>query len=242
MNATTVISLYHSGALICAGIVAVYLLLRWLSTHIAWLEVPARAHYVTAALAVLGALAVTAATGSTPNLSQIIAAVAGNILLFLPGLPPIPARKPQGGRARLTLLALLGLFAVAACSLSMGCGAAQKKALKDLATCSELAAVKDLTPTVENIIAEGTADWKQNLIDLGKRYGTDELACAVQAAAEFFASPAGTAKMGAILAAEQEGSGGKVSAESAQAAADGAKQRAAQWLAENGYAAPGGGR
>jgi hypothetical protein len=145
---------------------------------------------------------------------------------------PVQAKKPESGRASLTLVALLALAAVAACSLTMSCGASQKAALKNLATCTELAAVKDLTPTVESIIASGVSSWQAQLEALGKSFGMDELACAVTAAQQFFASPAGTAKMAAMLAAEGSG---KVSAESAQEAAAGAVQRASQWLTEHGY-------
>jgi hypothetical protein len=214
MTADTVLSLYHSGALICAAIVAVYLLLRWGTGHIPWIEEPQHAHYATAILTALGVLAVPAAAGHAPTLSMVLTAVGTLVALLLPGVAAATAPKQgQSGRASLTLVALLALAAIAACSLTMSCGASQKASLKNLATCTELAAVKDLTPTVESIIASGVSSWQAQLDALGKAFGIDELACAVTAAQQFFAS-----RLGA-------GSDGDATAE----------QRASTWLAEHGY-------
>lgn len=81
----TVFNLYHSGAFLCAGILLGYLSLRYLSTHVAWLQVPGRAHYVAAVLGGLATIIVPVSQGTTPNMSMITLVVTTIAALFLRG-------------------------------------------------------------------------------------------------------------------------------------------------------------
>lgn len=124
------------------------------------------------------------------------------------------SRKPQTGRVRNSVLVGLAMFGLAAVIVAstLGCGAAQKQALKDLATCSETAAVQDLTPTVESILMSAVTgkiskeSALAQLDGLGSSLGMDELACAVRAAQAFFATkqagPSDTSAAAAKLAGE----------------------------------------
>ena len=106
---------------------------------------------------------------------------------------PVAASK-QSGRVSMTLVALLGLFAVAACSLSMSCTAAQKKAVSDFGHCEETAAVKDLEGPVKQIgddFVAGTLtkDKALALLDsFAGAYGLDTVGCAVQLVGQLFSS------------------------------------------------------
>ena len=112
----------------------------------------------------------------------------------------------QSGRVSMTLVALLGLAAVAACSLSMSCTAAQKKAVSDFGHCEETAAVKDLEGPVKQIgedylayaacLATGgndchglTKEQAFAMLDgLAASYGLDTVGCASALASAFFSS------------------------------------------------------
>lgn len=127
------LSLYHSGAYLPLGIVAVYLALKYASLHVAWLEVPGRAHYVTAALAGLALVVVPATQGTTPNANMIFAAVAAAAALLLPGAPKSDSKTPQAGFASPGVMLLIVSIGMA---LHLGCGASarQKTLFGTLAT------------------------------------------------------------------------------------------------------------
>ena len=108
---STLSHLYSTGAFFCLGIVVVYLALRYASTHVAWLEAPGRAHWVTVALAVLAVFAIPAAQGTTPNVSMLGSAAATLLALLLPGAPPAK-KAPQSGRVDGYVLAMLVMFAL----------------------------------------------------------------------------------------------------------------------------------
>lgn len=127
---STLDKLYHSGAWLCLAIVVAYLLLRFASAHVAWLQVPGRAHYVTAILAGGALIVVPAAQGTTPNISMIVAAFSAAIALFLRGAPvaaapvvsgelPIVKDKESGFVDR----GLLGFLATFAIVVMVACGA-----------------------------------------------------------------------------------------------------------------------
>lgn len=112
----------------------------------------------------------------------------------------------QSGRVSMTLVALLAFLAVAACSLSMSCTAAQKKAVSNFGHCEETAAVKDLEGPVKQIgedvaayaecKASGGTDCKGltkdegiALLDsFGVSYGMDTVGCTIKFVEQFFSS------------------------------------------------------
>lgn len=116
---TVLVSLYHSGAFLCLGIVAAYLALKYASTHWAWLEVPGRAHYVTVALAAAATVIVPISQGTSPNAQMIFVALGTVTALLLPGAPKSDTKTPQAGFARLGLLVMIA----AICASLFGCGA-----------------------------------------------------------------------------------------------------------------------
>jgi hypothetical protein len=116
--------LYHSGAWLCLGIVAVFLVLRYAATHWAWLKEDHRAVWVSAILGGLAILIVPATQGTTPNLSMILTASFTVLALHAdPKKTPAEQDKAsaQGGFTRLSVMiaiALLGGFLLAGCSSS----------------------------------------------------------------------------------------------------------------------------
>ena len=119
-------------------------------------------------------------------------------------LPINPSNAKQSGRVRLTMLAVLALAAVAACSLSMSCTAAQKKAVSDFGHCEETAAVKDLEGPIKSIgdqfiAGKLTKDSALALLDsFGVSYGLDTVGCAVTFVEQAFgAKVSGSADTGA---------------------------------------------
>ena len=116
---------------------------------------------------------------------------------------PAPPNK-QSGRISMTLVALLAFLAVAACSLSMSCTAAQKKAVSDFGHCEETAAVKDLEGPIKSIgdqfiAGKLTKDSAMALLDsFAASYGLDTVGCAVTLVGQLFSSKvSGSADTGA---------------------------------------------
>jgi hypothetical protein len=133
--------LYSTGAFFCLGIVGVFIALRYASTHVALLEKPGVAHYVTVILAVLAVFAIPAARGTTPNASMLIIAASTALTLLLPGAPTsstspalaadLPAARlirqnlkagPSGlaGRIRLSLAGALAVVGISG-ALALSC-------------------------------------------------------------------------------------------------------------------------
>lgn len=186
----TILALYQHGALIPAGIYALYLGLKWGSTRFAILEKPNVAHWVAIALGGLAVIAVPASQGTTPNLSMVIGAVVTALSLLAPGLASAPASKASGGFVRRDLLVML-LIATAGAGglLYSACGASQKAAAK---ACEESVLKKDLTvngiattlgDAVENALATGTAGIPVALLgiasSLGMPLALDSISCAL---------------------------------------------------------------
>lgn len=114
--------LYSTGAFLCLGVLVTYLALKYASKHVAWLEVPGRAHYVTVALAVLAVFALPASQGTTPNASMLTVAFGTVMSLLLPGAPKAD-KTAQAGFVRGSLMVVL-----AAIGLSwIACGASQRQ-------------------------------------------------------------------------------------------------------------------
>lgn len=116
MDTDTIVSLYQHGALLPAGILAVYLLMRWGVGNVPWLKEPQHAHYATAIVAGLAVLAAPAAAGASPDLNHVISAVLAIAMLMVPGVSqskPDDTKKPEGGSAR---LAVMLAIALAGCS------------------------------------------------------------------------------------------------------------------------------
>lgn len=78
--------LYSSGAFIALGVFLVWKVLDWGSTHIAWLQAPGRAHYVTVAVAVAAVFGLPASQGTTPNMSMLFVAIGAAASLLAPGV------------------------------------------------------------------------------------------------------------------------------------------------------------
>lgn len=173
--------LYHSGAFMCLGIVVCFIVLRLASTRVPWLEQDHRAVYVAALLGGLGVLVVPASQGTTPNASMLLTATLTVISL---------AMNPRKLVTTATMVALL-LFLPAAAG--GGCGAQQHAAEGQLLTCAETAAIKDLIPTVENILSSGVSNWEKQLDALGLAFGRDALGCALVAAEQAFGPKTGGA-------------------------------------------------
>ena len=191
----TLIALYHSGAFLCLGIVAAYLLLRWGSTHWAWLEVPGRAHYISAVLAGLALLIVPASQGTTPNASMVVAAIGTVVALFLRGVdhPPDTSKSSQGGFARLGLVLTLAIGGIGVgCSWFQSKAPAVEAALINCAKADVGQTVVEVGLTlladVATIIEGGADGWQAALDQLGAKYGSDAEACAVKAVATVLTS------------------------------------------------------
>lgn len=75
---------------------------------------------------ILGALGYTVSRTMAKN-AAAMQTLTGEVTSQEDAAAPAPARAPQAGHARLTLLTLLALFAVAACSLTVGCGASARQ-------------------------------------------------------------------------------------------------------------------
>jgi len=118
--------LYHSGAWLCLGLVAVFLVLRYAATRWAWLKEDHRAVWVSAILGGLALLVVPATQGTTPNLSTILTAVFTVLALHAdPKKTPAEQDKAaQGGFIRLSLM--LVIAAIAGAVLLAGCGASTR--------------------------------------------------------------------------------------------------------------------
>lgn len=176
-----------------------------------WLKILAfvlTALYASGVVPTSGPLAQAMAIGAT-ILGALGYTVARTMLKTKSPLIPaqvveVPAKNPQSGRVRLTMLAVIALAAVAACSLSMSCTAAQKKAVSDFGHCEETAAVKDLEGPIKSIgdqFIEGklTKDGALALLDsFGVSYGLDTVGCAVTFVEQAFGSKVnGSADTGA---------------------------------------------
>jgi hypothetical protein len=154
---TVLEKLYHSGAWLCLAILVAFYALRFASTRISWLEAPGRAHYVTAILAVLAVIVVPASQGTTPNVGMIVAAITGNILLFLPGATASP-KTSQGGFARLGLVIFVAIFGV----IVIGCAwfKSESKAVAhdvvDCTTSTAVGAIKEFGPAIDALLLYAT--------------------------------------------------------------------------------------
>lgn len=82
----TVDKLYSSGAFLALGVFLVWKALDWGSKHVAWLQAPGRAHYVTVAVAIAATFGLPASQGTTPNMSMLFAAVGAAAALLAPGV------------------------------------------------------------------------------------------------------------------------------------------------------------
>ena len=136
MNLDTLLALYHAGAIVPVIILAAYYGGSWAGKHIAWLEVPNRAHYLAIGLGGLAVLVPSALQGTTPNAQMLLGAVAAAILLVAPGIasktppgsdsvpvsPPAPATMPNGSgpsvvkRVALAMVCALFLTDVFSCA------------------------------------------------------------------------------------------------------------------------------
>jgi hypothetical protein len=86
-------SLWRSGAIPSALIVAAFAVLSWARAHLAWLRQGHRATLTAAAIGGLGMLVQTAANGVTPNASMIM--VAATTAMAIAMNPKVEA-KPDG--------------------------------------------------------------------------------------------------------------------------------------------------
>lgn len=178
-------ALYHSGAYVCMGIVAVYLALKLLSTRVAWLEVPNRAHYVTAAIGVLALFAAPAAAGTAPSLAMIMTAFPAIIALVLPGIAPAAPSDPTLPVAKVVKVGL-----VLALALLVSC-ATLKTMSGAWATCAEadlgqIVATDGsngvtLAQDVEQLIESNGANLEGDLLALAGKVTLDAVECAVTA-------------------------------------------------------------
>lgn len=150
-------TLYHSGAWLCLAIFGVFFALRFLSTHVAWLEAPNRAHYVTAVLAGLALIAVPASQGTTPNLSTIVMAVVTVGALWSQGVTPAP-KQSQGGFLRLGLVVFVAGFGV----IVIGCAwfkSESKAVAGDVVDCTKTTAagaIKEFGPAIDALLVYAT--------------------------------------------------------------------------------------
>jgi hypothetical protein len=208
--------LYSTGAFFCLGVVVLYLALKYASKHVAWLEVPGRAHYVTVAIAVLAVFAVPASQGTTPNTSMLMVAFGTAMSLLLPGAPKVadalPSAKVVGkGFARFDVMFTLAALAGAAFAWIVVLhlqGCATFKAMSgDFAVCEKA----DLGQLVKNEegqlvplatavaeLAEGNpADLEAQALALIKTVGVDAVDCAKVAYEDTHPAGSGSA-VGAI--------------------------------------------
>jgi hypothetical protein len=138
-STSTLYALYHSGAYLCLGILAVYFALKYLSTSDGkigtWLKVPGRAHYVTAAIGVIGLFVGPLSQGTTPNAMMFFTSLPAIFALLLPGAPKKTddSRAPQAGFTSPGVMLLIVSIGMA---LHLGCGASarQKTLFATLAT------------------------------------------------------------------------------------------------------------
>lgn len=188
MTMDTILALYQHGALIPAGIYALYLGLKWSSTRFALLEVPNRAHYISVFLGALAVLAIPASQGTTPNLSMIVGAVVTALSLLAPGLsssPPSPPAAAKGSTRLGIMIALAGISVwLAVCDVA-GCAAIQKMtgawaacAKQDL---GQLVEGVPLSQVVADLIDKNTADLETQAENLIVKVGVDAYDCAVVA-------------------------------------------------------------
>lgn len=129
------LALYHSAAYVPLVILLIYYGLTWGSTHVAWLEVPNRAHWIAIVLGGLALLVPVAQSGTTPNASQLIGAAVAALMLAAPGLAKSTrTAPPQGGFATGWLMGYVAVFGIV---IASGClSSAQKTAAKTaLETC-----------------------------------------------------------------------------------------------------------
>lgn len=92
-DASAAYKLYKSGAYVPAVIVLAYLLLSLLSKNVTWLQESKRAAYVAAGIGLLSAFIPAAASGQTPNLATLLAALGAAVALILHPTPPATVVK-----------------------------------------------------------------------------------------------------------------------------------------------------
>lgn len=183
--------LYSTGALFCLGVVAVYIALKYASKHVAWLEVPGRAHYVTVALAVLAVFALPASQGTTPNTSMLMIAFGTAMSLLLPGAPS-SSKAQQAGFARFDVMFTLAALAGAAFAWVVvlhltGC-ATLKAMTGDFAVCAkadlgqlvknEEGQLVPLATAVAELVEGNPAALEADALALAGQVGTDAVDCA----------------------------------------------------------------
>jgi hypothetical protein len=152
-------SLYHSGAFLCLGIVAAYLALRYASSHIAWLEVPGRAHYIAAVLGGLALIIGPISQGTTPNASMLMTAGSAVVALFLRGVQHDgDPKQAQAGFARLGLVVIVAVFGV----VVVGCAwfkSESKAVASDVVDCTKataVGAIKEFGPAIDALLLYAT--------------------------------------------------------------------------------------
>lgn len=179
--------LYSTGALFCLGVVAVYIALKYASKHVAWLEVPGRAHYVTVALAVLAVFALPASQGTTPNTSMLMVAFGTAMSLLLPGATS-SSKAPQAGFARFDVMFTLAALAGAAFAWIVaihltGCATLKSDAIvagSAFAACGEKDA-SGLFSQVGTIVESNSGNLESQLTSLAASAGIDAVKCAIAA-------------------------------------------------------------
>lgn len=79
----TVTKLWKAGAITPAIIVALFVVLLWLSTHVAWLQRGRAAVIVASAIGGLAMLVERASAGTTPTASMFVTAMTTSVALFM---------------------------------------------------------------------------------------------------------------------------------------------------------------
>jgi hypothetical protein len=208
MDTDTIVSLYQHGALLPAGILTVYLLLRWGVGNVPWLKEPKHAHYATAIVAGLAVLAAPAAAGTTPDLNHVISAVLAIAMLMMPGVSqpkPDDTKKPEGGSVRLVVMLVIAL---AGCSWF---GTKAKTMTGAFATCAKAdlgqvihpatGSVLDVVPPgallsfVDALVNLDGAALEAQLAELGGIVTTDAVKCAIASIDAVMSPPGQTAML-----------------------------------------------
>lgn len=187
-STSTLYALYHSGAYLCLGILAVYFLLKYLSTSDGkigtWLKVPGRAHYVTAIIGVIGLFIGPLSQGTTPNASMFFTSMPAIFALLLPGAPKkIDTAPPQAGFVNLRLLPLIAI------AMLIGCAwfTSERKAVAgDVIDCTKAEAKNAITefgPAIDALLVlatggDGNIDTAQ-LGNAAKNFGKAVGGCVV---------------------------------------------------------------
>lgn len=182
---STLYKLYSSGAFLCMGIVAVYLALKLLATRVAWLEVPNRAHYVTAVIGVLALFAAPAAAGTAPSLAMIMTAFPAIIALVMPGIVPVAPSDPTLPVAKVVKVgAVLALAMIVSCAtLKTMSGAWATCAGDDLGQIVATDGSNGITlaQDVERLIESNGANLEGDLLALAGKVTLDAVECVVTA-------------------------------------------------------------